>query len=552
MARKSRKKMLVEKPEAVPFIIEETRQRMETAAYARLSVEKEGDGSIQTQIQLIHQFIAEKPELHLADTYVDNGYSGTDFERPDFMRMMDDVRTGKIQCIVVKDLSRFGRDFLETGYYIETLLPRLNVRLIAINDEFDSSREEDVNNIAVPIKNMVNEMYANDFSRKVSAYHELHRRNGDVKLLRTVYGYSIDKENNIYVPNPDTAPVVRMIFRWFRMGMRTGQIADRLNTMEIMTPLQYKRSVEKGQTLDKEDLWNMARVRDILKNQRYIGDLIWGKRRKTLYQNVPEHKTPKEEWTVWHDKHEPLVTKEDFEAVQAMLDETASKLSAKPVYQTDTVDSFPGKIYCAECGKRMKYQKLCYQDRNGSIYYCSKENGEGWHQQVHADFLKVFAADQMQVLIQWMCERKLLIEKAKRRSQNEGNLFAAKRKAAKLKMELERAESQMETLYENFSEGILTAEDYQELRQHYADEKERLKSEIREAEQAQRYADMQVGRFLDWQAQLEQHLGKIAFNQQLADQLIDRIIVSGSGKIEIVFTCDDICSQIAKMLEGSE
>lgn len=552
MARKSRKKMLVEKPEAVPFIIEETRQRMETAAYARLSVEKEGDGSIQTQIQLIHQFIAEKPELHLADTYVDNGYSGTDFERPDFMRMMDDVRTGKIQCIVVKDLSRFGRDFLETGYYIETLLPRLNVRLIAINDEFDSSREEDVNNIAVPIKNMVNEMYAKDFSRKVSAYHELHRRNGDVKLLRTVYGYSIDKENNIYVPNPDTAPVVRMIFRWFRMGMRTGQIADRLNTMEIMTPLQYKRSVEKGQTLDKEDLWNMARVRDILKNQRYIGDLIWGKRRKTLYQNVPEHKTPKEEWTVWHDKHEPLVTKEDFEAVQAMLDETASKLSAKPVYQTDTVDSFPGKIYCAECGKRMKYQKLCYQDRNGSIYYCSKENGEGWHQQVHADFLKVFAADQMQVLIQWMCERKLLIEKAKRRSQNEGNLFAAKRKAAKLKMELERAESQMETLYENFSEGILTAEDYQELRQHYADEKERLKSEIREAEQAQRYADMQVGRFLDWQAQLEQHLGKIAFNQQLADQLIDRIIVSGSGKIEIVFTCDDICSQIAKMLEGGE
>lgn len=554
MARKSRKKPLAENTAdpIAPIIIEETVQRMAAAAYARLSVEKEGDGSIQTQIELLHQFIADRPELRLADTYVDNGFSGTDFERPDFMRMMDDVRTGKIQCIVVKDLSRFGRDFLETGYYIETLLPRLNVRLIAVNDDFDSFREEDVNNIAVPIKNMVNEMYAKDFSRKVSAYHELHRRNGDMKLTRTAYGYLIDRENNIYVPNPDTAPVVKMIFRWFLMGVRTGQIAERLNLMEIMTPQQYKTAVEWGQPMDKEDRWNMARVRDILRNQRYIGDLVWGKRRKALYQNVPEHKTPREEWTVWHDRHEPLVTKQDFETAQAMLDETADKLSEKPVYQTDTVDCFPGKIYCAECGKRMRYQKLCYQDRNGSIYYCSKENGEGWHQQVHADFLKLFAADQMQLLIQWMCDRKTMIDKVKCSSRGTENLFAAKRKAAKLRMELERTESQLETLYEHLADGILTAEDYQELRKHYAGEKERLLSKMQEAEQEQRYADMQVGRFLDWQAKLEQHLGNPAFSQKLADQLIDRIIVSGSGKIEIVFTCDDVCSQIAELLEGSE
>ena len=145
--------------------------------------------------------------------------------------MMDDVRTGKIQCIVVKDLSRFGRDFLETGYYIETLLPRLNVRLIAINDNFDSFRECDINNIAIPIKNMVNDLYAKDFSRKVTAYNDLHRARGDVKLLRSVYGYKRDTENNIYVVNPDTAPIVQMIFRWFLMGVTSGKIADRLNRM---------------------------------------------------------------------------------------------------------------------------------------------------------------------------------------------------------------------------------------------------------------------------------------------------------------------------------
>ena len=252
MARKSRRTNLV-KPVETSVRVEQATEGLATGAYARLSVEKDDEGSIQTQITLIHNYIVEHPELRLTDTYVDNGYSGTDFDRPNFTRLMDDVRTGKIQCIVVKDLSRFGRDFLETGYYIETLLPKLNVRLISINDAFDSYREEDVNSISVPIKNMVNEMYAKDFSRKVSAYHDLHRKNGDVRLTRTVYGYQIDKEKNIYVPNADTAPVVKMIFRWFLMGYQTGQIAERLNMLDVMTPRNYKETIEKGRRLEKED-----------------------------------------------------------------------------------------------------------------------------------------------------------------------------------------------------------------------------------------------------------------------------------------------------------
>jgi DNA invertase Pin-like site-specific DNA recombinase len=298
MARKSRK-VLMTAPIGPELPIIRTETRIATAAYARLSVDKEYKrDSIQTQISLIHDYIQERPELELLDTYIDNGYTGTDFDRPDFTRLMDDVRTGKIQCIVVKDLSRFGRDFLETGYYIETLLPRLNVRLIAINDEFDSSREEDVNSIAVPIKNLVNEMYAKDFSRKVTAYNDLHRERGDVKLLRSVYGYRRDAENNIYIVNPDTAPTVQMIFRWYLLGYTPGKIAERLNLMQVMTPLRYKMTVEKDETVDDSDAWNNGRVRDILRNTIYIGDLAWGRRRKTLFRNVPEHKTPKEEWVV--------------------------------------------------------------------------------------------------------------------------------------------------------------------------------------------------------------------------------------------------------------
>ena len=150
MARKSRKNTAPETAIPVPEV--EVPNQVNTGVYARLSVEKDEDISIHTQVMMLHNYVAGHSELKLTETYIDNGYTGTNFDRPDFIRMMDDVRAGKIQCIIVKDLSRFGRDFLETGYYIETLLPKLNVRLIAINDNFDSTREEDVNSIALPIK----------------------------------------------------------------------------------------------------------------------------------------------------------------------------------------------------------------------------------------------------------------------------------------------------------------------------------------------------------------------------------------------------------------
>ena len=178
MARKSRRTLIgntVQKEASAKdsvFIV----PQLATAAYIRLSVEKEGDESIQNQMELVHQYIASHEEYQLVDTYVDNGYTGTDFDRPGFMRLMDDVRTGKIQCIVVKDLSRFGRNAIETGYYIETIFPCLNVRLIAINDDFDSNREEDRNSMIVPIKNMINEMYAKDASKKRVLAFEMQSR----------------------------------------------------------------------------------------------------------------------------------------------------------------------------------------------------------------------------------------------------------------------------------------------------------------------------------------------------------------------------------------
>lgn len=552
MARKSRKVLQKETQNYIPVAVS-TEKKLATAAYARLSVEKEDDDSIHTQITLLKNYIAEQSDLELSDTYIDNGFTGTRFDRPDFVRMMDDVRCGKIQCIVVKDLSRFGRDFLETGYYIETLLPRLNVRLISINDDFDSFREGDINSIAIPIKNMVNELYAKDFSRKVTAYNDLHRERGDVKLLRSVYGYKRDAVNNIYVVNPDTAPIVQMIFRWYLLDVTTGQIAKRLNTMQVLTPLAYKAIVEKGEEFDQAgDAWNNGRVKDILRNTIYIGDLTWGKRRKTLFRNVPEHKTPKEEWVICHNMHEPLIAKADFEEVQRRLDAMADKLRSPKDYEYNPADPFPSKVYCLDCGKKMRYSKYCYGNRDGAFYACgcreigaSSEHHNLW--KVNADFLKIVVADQVNQLISWMCDRKKLVARLQAEFQKNNGVLKVQKRKLQLQMKAEQIEDKLTSLYENLAEGIINAEDYKIIKERYLYEKDTVREELQAAEAEQRQAEAQLDEFSELVSRLEQYMGQGGFNEALVRELVESIQISQNKGVEIRFACEDVIQQITEM-----
>ena len=554
MARKSRKVSQKDTQNIAPVVVS-NENRLATAAYARLSVEKEDDDSIHTQITLLKNYIAERSDLELKDTYIDNGYTGTRFDRPDFVRMMDDVRCGKIQCIVVKDLSRFGRDFLETGYYIETLLPRLNVRLISINDDFDSSREGDRHNIAIPIKNMVNELYAKDFSRKVTAYNDLHRERGDVKLLRSVYGYKRDAENNIYVVNPDAAPIVQMIFRWYLLEVSTGQIAKRLNNMQILTPLAYKTIVEKGEEFNAEgDAWNSSRVRDILRNAIYIGDLTWGRRRKTLFRNIPEHKTPKEEWVICHNMHEPLISKADFEETQRRLDAMADKLKSPKDYAYNPPDQFQGKVYCMDCQKKMAYSKYCYGNRDGAYYSCGcreigadSEHHNLW--KVNADFLKIVVADQVNHLVAWMCDHKRLVSLLQSELQGNGGTLKVQKRKLQLQMKIEQVEEKLTTLYENLAEGIISADDYKVIKERYLSEKESIREELQSAEEDLRQAETQLETFTETVSRLEQYLGQSGFNEALVQELVESIYISQSKGIELRFTCEDAIQQIAEFAE---
>lgn len=390
MARKSRRNNnIIEKKQEMmtPEII--TGPQLETGVYARLSVEKDNEETIQTQIEMLHQYVEEHGEYHLVDTYVDNGYTGTDFDRPGFIRMMEDVRTGKIQCIIVKDLSRFGRNFIETGYYIETIFPCLNVRLISINDEFDSSREEDRNSIVMPVKNMINEMYAKDASKKKVLAFEMQSKRGDATIARSIYGYIVDKKENQLKVNPETAPIVRAIFRWYQMGRGTGAIVKRLKMLDIMTPHAYKA----------------------------------------------------------------------------------------------------------------------------------------------------------------MCDRKVLLEKMKEGSYDKGELVSLRVRIQNMQFKLMKAEETSATLYENFATGLLDEQEYQMLREHYTEEKEKLETGIREAQTRKRVVEKSIEEFLEIEKNLEKYLDERSFNQKMIDELVEKIYVSSKGMIEIQMKCSDVFQKITEILE---
>ncbi len=245
---------------------------LRTAAYGRLSVENETDESLQTQMSMLYQFIDEHEDLQFEDSYSDNGYSGTNFDRPEFVRLMDDVRSGKIECIVVKDLSRFGRDYLETGYYIETLFPHLNVRFIAVTDDFDSIREEDRSSLAVPIKNMVNAMYAKDISKKICASREVIKNKEDSMPMGTApFGYDHSEDKKRFVLDEENAPTVRAIFAWSRLCVSVKEIGKRLDLIGVMTPGQ-SRNQKVGKEIKPAE-WRADTVYKILSHPGYVGDV---------------------------------------------------------------------------------------------------------------------------------------------------------------------------------------------------------------------------------------------------------------------------------------
>ena len=327
------------------------------ASYVRLSKEdedaanggKDESNSVTNQKAMIQSYLEEHPELELYKEYVDDGYSGVSFDRPEFNRMLSDVKDRKVNCIIVKDLSRFGRNYIEAGKYLEQVFPFLGVRFIAITDKIDTGKEQsDSDQFVLPFKNLFNDAYSRDISTKVRSHLAVKRKNGQFVGSFACYGYFKDPaDHNKLVIDPEAAEVVKQIFYWKIQGLSTERIADKLNALGILCPMEYKHSlgmrVSSNFRTKGKAQWAPKSVLRILKNDLYIGTMTQGKKTTPSYKVKKIINKPEEEWDRVEGTHEPIIHKDIFDVVQKLLlRDTRIAPDEKKLYL------FSGFLCCAE------------------------------------------------------------------------------------------------------------------------------------------------------------------------------------------------------------
>lgn len=343
-------------------------QKYKVAGYVRLSKEdkiKDESNSVTNQKAIMKSYIKNNTDLELVDFYIDDGYSGTTFDRPDFKRMIRDITENKVNTIIAKNLSRFGRNHIESDNYLENILPGYNVRFISILDDIDSLKNpKSVSSIAVPLKNLMNDQYARDISEKVKSTLKIKQLNGEFIGVTAPYGYLKNpKDKHKFIIDRESSYIVKKIFNMILLGKSRKEIAKHLNNKNILTPSLYKLNKEKVNTeeLIVSKKWNAEIVNRILRNETYIGTLIQNIKTKPNYRTDKLIDVNKYKWIITENHHEPIISKEKFDEVQKLLNR---KVKAN---KDNEIDLFSGYLKCLHCGNHLIIRK----SKNQVYYYCS-------------------------------------------------------------------------------------------------------------------------------------------------------------------------------------
>lgn len=572
MARKSRRSYIgTEQPEQVPGAAETVYR---TAVYARLSVENSGKqdegNSIRNQIDVCREYISGCPYLQLTEIYSDNGRTGTVFDRPAWNRLMEDVRSGKVEAVVVRDFSRFGRDYIEVGNYLEKIFPALGTRFISVKEGYDNfACESGGESLAVSLQNLINALYSKDISRKVSTALHTRQRNGTFRSRNLPYGYVWNSDKTAYAVDEEAAAHVRDIFRWKLEGKSVYQIVRLLEEEGVSNP--DRRKIENG--LRKKGRmgngWLCSTVNGILANPAYLGHTIHGKKVTALYMGKKDQYTDPKEWIFHYNTHPALVTQEDFNAVKAMMEEASDKRRKKmedsaPI-RAGLTDLFEKKIFCGDCGKRLYYRRHRMDKVEPEVwrgsYDCSTHvrHGQGicTNHYISQEKLnsKVLDAiqDQLQVALDY--DRLLALLWGGKGEENLKEKYNAAVSGISLK--LNAVNQKRSRLYENYVEGILDGEEYAFAKQAYEKDYERLTRLLEEAIKRRNRFLESVSPDNRWLGMMKSAVGAAELTQELVDAMIEKVFLYENKAIEIVFKYDDVyqdmCRSVLEMQKnGSE
>lgn len=567
MARKSRK------PSALELNGTETaagKSREEkiyrTAVYVRLSVEdsKNPDcDTIENQLSLVRSFVESQPYLKQTEEYVDNGVSGTHFDRPEFMRMIADMRAGEIDCIVVKDLSRLGRNYLEAGDYLEKIFPFFGVRFIAVTDCYDSINPNITDEgLIVPLKNLINEAYAKDMSKKISTAIDVKRREGKFIGARAAYGYRKSPEDkNKLIVDRKVSPVVVRIFECKAAGMGNGSIAKMLNEEGILAPMRYK--YETGQTMNKRyanSLWNDGTIAAMIVNPVYIGDMEQGIQREAMYMGMRKRIFNKQDRIYVTETHEPIISRELYDKVQKLVEDRKQKCLASREQYSDIEkkeNKFRHLLFCGDCGGRMKCSRQVV-NRNGVVkvfYNYSCPNSESYGEQfckkkkIKMEDLETAVEDALRMHIKLFLDTKEVLNTLNQTVQAKTVRQDYKKQITDTRGRLERAQSMNSNLYHDYADGLLSEKDYLYAKQKYVKEAENLTQRLSELAALENTYKKEYAGNPDMARLMEQYTGFKELSADMVHALIRKVVFFGKGKIEIEYAFAEEWKEFAELAE---
>ncbi len=550
MARKSRKTTVAE-----PAVIKAVDKVYRAGLYARISVETERKREADTignQLQLLKDYVSEHSDLTVFDIYSDDDISGTDFIRPEFSRMMNDLRDGKIDCIIVKDLSRLGRNYLESGEYIEMVFPFFRCRFISVTDRFDTKYQQA--DISVQLKNMANEMYAKDISRKICSTMRTIQDQGKFAGSRAPYGYRLDPADKHHlIIDEETAPIVKQLFELLAEGNTVHYVATTMNARGIPSPgrLLYERGIA---TTDhfKNSKWYMQTVRRILQDEIYLGWMVSGKFRSTYHSTGKKgsQPVPREEWIVTKGTHEPIVTEELFNKVQEYFVRMKEEHGQTAVYNSKSKKAsiFKGHLRCGECGQAMFLRNKHSHGKVTAWYYCALHENYNSSYCVKKAVKKQDVEDIALKLIRTQIKlftdaREMIIALNKKESSKTKHRIYSDQ-IRNVKKQIEKYMSLKASLYEDFANGVLSQSDYISMGQEYAQKADELRIFLAELEkEAQKYSQTYAMNG-SWAQIIEQYQNAETLTEEMIDAFIDEMILYNNGHVEVKFRFKDELDEV--------
>lgn len=530
------------------------------AVYLRLSkgdgdvdgIEKAESNSISNQRMIIDRYLSQHPEMQVVDTYIDDGYTGTNYKRPELKRMLYDIDDGRIDCIVVKDLSRFGRERIETGNYISKVFKEKGVRFIAINDHYDSlTADGSETHLIMPIKALTNDNFSRDISLKVRSSLAVKKEKGEYVAPFAPYGYKKDPENvNHLIIDEPAAEIVRKIFARKIEGLSANAIAEELNRTGVLTPADYKRSCgdnyKKGRKPGKS-VWSAAQVIRILKNEMVIGNMIQSKSSLVSYKVKKFIKKPRDEWDIVEGTHEAIISEADYQIVQSLMERDVIKIA-----DTENPNVFAGLIFCGDCGKSLVRRKRVLKSGPVFHFLCSgynKKSGCSSHDMLETDLTEIVLSS-INGMIHKLCCYDELARSLEQLHIPKDLALAQDKEIQKLKDELGKYGRLKAALYQDLKEGLISETQFDRYRNQYTERELGLQTAI-EAQKSLIEKIYQNGIVADsilQQFRENPHVDEL--NHRLLVSLVNRIVVYEDNTVEIIYRYTDEMSKCEQILHS--